>query len=55
MFYEAPEAKIFCFAPIENIAANRRDWDWSVEEDNNGGTGSEFDLPFFGDEGDPNN
>lgn len=55
MIYEAPEAKIFCFAPIENIAADK--WDWSIEEDNGiGGTGSEFDIPFTGgDEGDPNN
>lgn len=54
MFYEAPEAKIICFAPVENIANN---WDWSIEDDNGigGGTGSEFDIPFIGDEGDPNN
>ena len=42
MIYEKPEAKILCFAPVENIAA---DWDWSLE-DNNGGSGSEFDLTF---------
>ncbi len=53
MIYEAPEAKIFCFAPVQNIASNN--WDWSIEEDNGFGTGSEFDIPFFGDEGDPNN
>ena len=51
MFYEAPEAKIICFAPCENIA--NASWDWSV--DDGSGTGSEFDIPFFGDEGDPNN
>jgi len=53
MFYEAPEAKIFCFAPIENIA--KADWDWSVDDSGNG-TSSEFDIPFFNEnEGDPNN
>lgn len=52
MIYEAPEAKFFCFAPVENIA--KADWDWSIDEDSGGGSGSEFDLPFFGDEGDPN-
>ena len=53
MFYEAPEAKILCFAPVENIA--NADWDWSVDNGGLGGTGSEFDIPFIGDEGDPNN
>ena len=54
MFYEAPEAKIICFAPVENIA--KADWDWSIDEEGSGGgTGSEFNIPFFGDEGDPNN
>ena len=52
MFYEAPEAKIFCFAPIENIA--KADWDWSVEGDSSFSS-SEIDFPYFGDEGDPNN
>ena len=52
MFYEAPEAKIFCFAPIENIA--KADWDWSVD-DSGSGSSSEFDFPFFGDEGNPDN
>ena len=53
MFYEAPEAKIFCFAPMENIA--KADWDWSVSDDGLN-SASEIDLPFFDpDEGDPNN
>ena len=51
MFYEAPEAKIFCFAPIENIA--RADWDWSID-DGTQGSASEIDFPYVGgDEGDP--
>ena len=53
MFYEAPEAKIFCFAPMENIA--KADWDWSVDGEDGLGSASEIDLPFFGDEGNPNN
>ena len=52
MFYEAPEAKFFCFAPVENIASNN--WDWSIDEGTGSGSGSEFDIPFVGDEGDPN-
>ena len=52
MFYEAPEATIFRFAPVENIAS--ADWDWSVDESGNGSS-SEFDIPFFGDEGNPDN
>ena len=44
MIYEKPEAKILCFAPVENIAA---DWDWSLEENNGGlNVSSEVDLTF---------
>ena len=44
MIYEKPEAKILCFAAVEDIAA---DWDWSLEDGNGGnGTGSEVDLTF---------
>lgn len=46
MIYEKPEARILCFAPVENIAA--ADWDWSLEEGNGGGNGSEFDLTWPG-------
>ena len=52
MFYEAPEAKIICFAPFENIA--KADWDWSVDDGSGTVTGSEFDIPFDGGEGNPN-
>ena len=45
MIYEKPEAKILCFAPVENIASN--DWDWSLEEGNGGGFGgSETDIIY---------
>lgn len=43
MIYEKPEAKILCFAPVENIAS--ADWDWSLE-DGGSGTGSEIDLTW---------
>ena len=52
MFYEAPDAKFFCFAPVQNIA--KAGWDWSIDEEGSGSS-SEFDIPIFGDEGDPNN
>ena len=54
MFYEAPEAKFFCFAPVQNIA--KADWDWSIDDDGINGTGSEIDLPYIDEngEGDPN-
>lgn len=42
MFYVKPEAKIICFAPVENIAA--ADWQWDLEVEGGSGTGSEFDI-----------
>ena len=36
MIYVKPEAKIICFAPVENIAA---DWQWDLDVDNGGGSG----------------
>lgn len=52
MVYEAPEAKIFCFAPIQNIAND--DWNWATGDGT--GSASEIDFPFDNsEEGDPNN
>lgn len=47
MVYERPEAKILCFAPFENIAA---DWQWDLEVGGGGGEGgtSEFDFTIPG-------
>lgn len=48
MVYEKPEAKILCFAPVENIAA---DWQWDLEVEgggSDGGSGSEFDITLPG-------
>ena len=46
MVYEQPEAKILCFAPFENIAA---DWQWDLEvEGGSGSDTSEFDFTIPG-------
>ena len=48
MIYEKPVAKILCFAPVENIAA---DWQWDLEVEggsSGSGNGSEFDITLPG-------
>lgn len=47
MIYVKPEAKILCFAPVENIAADWQ-WDLEVEGGSGGGAGSEFDITLPG-------